>query len=59
MQVFLISNFRRILNIVFFFWIIPRHLNFITDVSEHSVCSIFIGGEIRKNKCEEVARVLI
>jgi hypothetical protein len=27
-----------------FFWVIPRRLNFVyNDVSEHSVCSIFIG----------------
>jgi hypothetical protein len=26
-----------------FFWGIPRRLNLYADVSEHSVCSIFIG----------------
>jgi hypothetical protein len=26
-----------------FFWVIPRRLNLYADVSEHSVCTIFIG----------------
>jgi hypothetical protein len=27
-----------------FFWVIPRRLNLNANVSEYSVCSIFIGG---------------
>jgi hypothetical protein len=39
------------------FWVIPQHLNF--NVSEHTVCSIFIGCVNKGNEQDEIARLLI
>jgi hypothetical protein len=43
-DVFLISNFRRVLNVVCFFLGNSPASEFYADVSEHPVCSIFIYG---------------
>ena len=37
-----------------FFWVIPRHLNFICRLLERSVSSFFIGGVSRKNNRDEI-----
>jgi hypothetical protein len=39
---FLISNFRRVLNAVFFYFVISRRLNFLCRYLE-TYCSIFVG----------------
>jgi hypothetical protein len=41
--IFFISSFCRVQKIVCLFWVIPRQLIYIGNVSEHSICSIFIG----------------
>jgi len=38
----LISNFRRVVNVAFFIWVIPRRLKFMCRRSG-TLCSIFIG----------------
>jgi len=42
-KITLISNFRHVLNVVFFFGWSPVVWTFCADVSEHSVCPIFTG----------------
>jgi hypothetical protein len=32
-----------------FFWVIPQGLNFKADVSEHAICSIFIGKKVNND----------
>jgi len=42
-----------------FFWWFPSIWILCADVSEHSVCSIFISGVIRKNNRDDIAWVFI
>jgi hypothetical protein len=52
---YLISNFRRVLNVIFFaFGSLPGVWILFSDFSEHSVGSIFIGGVSRKNNWDKL-----
>jgi len=44
-----ISEFRRVVNVVFFLWTIPRRLNFMCRRFA-TLCSIFIGGVNKNNR---------
>ena len=49
LNIFLISNFFRVLNVVFCLLGEFSAADICADVSEHSACSIFTGGVSRKN----------
>ena len=56
---FFISDFRRVLNVVFFLFGDSPASEFYMPTFRNSVCSIFIGGVSRKNNQDEFVEVFI
>jgi len=51
----LILNFRRVLIVVFFLWVIPRHLNFMRRNFE-TICQFHLHGWCQREEYDKVFR---